>query len=267
MAVFIVQVLLVFAFLPLSLFYLFTKINKDRENRQLQIKKKESALHSAINSVIARHISTLIRKYKILVTTDDYGVTDYSRWETEKLYFMRKVLLVEDAIVTLISELSTAKQISILPSTFEDVCNSCIDQKVREYLENNPLAQSFQDVEALNPIEFEQHCTEILKSKGWQARTTQSSNDQGIDVIAERDGLKAVFQCKKYSKPVGNAAVQEIVAGKYHEQAQIAAVVSNQEFTRSAKELASTNGVFLLHYTELGRFDDIVLESTRFATL
>ncbi len=68
--------------------------------------------------------------------------------------------------------------------------------------------------------------------------------------------MKAVFQCKKYAQPVGNGAVQEIAAGKQHEQADIAAVVSNATYTPSAKQLAGTTGVYLLHYSELHGFAD-----------
>jgi len=87
---------------------------------------------------------------------------------------------------------------------------------------------------------------------------TQASGDQGIDVIATRDNVKAVLQCKKYSQPVGNAAVQEIIAGKQFEQADIAAVVSNNSYTQSAKQLANAAGVHLLHYAELEQFAEKV---------
>jgi restriction system protein len=33
-------------------------------------------------------------------------------------------------------------------------------------------------------------------------------------VVAERDGVRLVVQCKRYAKPVGNGAVQEVVAAR-----------------------------------------------------
>jgi restriction system protein len=60
--------------------------------------------------------------------------------------------------------------------------------------------------------------------------------------------------CKKYSSPVGNKAVQEIAAGKLHQQADHAAVVTNNTYTPSARELAGTNNVKLLHVSELETF-------------
>jgi restriction system protein len=87
---------------------------------------------------------------------------------------------------------------------------------------------------------------------------TQATGDQGVDVIAMKNGMRVVLQCKKYSSPVGNKAVQEIVAGKIHEQAHHAAVVTNNTFTSSALQLASTNGVKLLHVTELSDFANTI---------
>jgi hypothetical protein len=103
----------------------------------------------------------------------------------------------------------------------------------------------------MTPYEFEQFCASRLSGAGWNARATQASGDQGADVVAEKDGKVAVFQCKMYSQPVGNKAVQEIVAAKSFHHADYAAVVSNADYTRSARALAQANGVLLLHYHDL----------------
>ena len=70
-------------------------------------------------------------------------------------------------------------------------------------------------------------------------------------MIAEKDGIRAVLQCKLYSNPVGNKAVQEVNAGKIFEQAQIACVVTNSTYTKSARQLAQATGVLLLHHDDL----------------
>jgi len=62
---------------------------------------------------------------------------------------------------------------------------------------------------------------------------------------------RIVVQCKLYSSPVGLKAVQEIAAGKIHEQANHAIVVSNPRFTTAAAQIAATNGVLLLHHDDL----------------
>ena len=110
--------------------------------------------------------------------------------------------------------------------------------------------------EAMSPHEFERCCADYLALKGWRARRTGGSGDQGVDVLAEKNNIRLVLQCKKYGKPVGNRAVQEAFAAKAHARADAAAVVSTQGFTRSAHELAAATGVLLLHFTDLRTIDE-----------
>lgn len=110
------------------------------------------------------------------------------------------------------------------------------------------------DVQAMTPLQYEQHCAALLSDAGWQAKTTPR-NDQGVDVVAEIRGVRAVIQCKKYKNRVGNAAVQEIAAGRRHYGAHIAAVVCPMGYTKSSVELARSNGVLLLHHSELAGLD------------
>jgi restriction system protein len=103
-------------------------------------------------------------------------------------------------------------------------------------------------------IEYELYCAEALRRGGWDARLTTATGDQGTDIIAERGGKRVVVQCKFYSKPVGNKAVQEAAAARLHERADQAIVVSNAAYTKAARQLAGTTGVILLHHDDLVTF-------------
>jgi HJR/Mrr/RecB family endonuclease len=107
----------------------------------------------------------------------------------------------------------------------------------------------------MDPIDYEQMVADALNDLGWQTRLTKGSGDQGIDVIAEMRGKRVVIQCKRYASSIGNSAVQEAHAGKSFEKADYAAVVSNAEFTRSARQLADTTHVILLHHDELSKLE------------
>jgi restriction system protein len=98
-------------------------------------------------------------------------------------------------------------------------------------------------VEQMSPLNYERHCAALLNSFGWSARLTKGSGDQGADVVAEKGGLRVVLQCKKYSRPVGNKAVQEVLAAMKFEDAHFAAVVSNAAFTPAAVARASRRSV------------------------
>lgn len=103
--------------------------------------------------------------------------------------------------------------------------------------------------------EFEYFCSDLLKKNEFSnVEVTKGSGDQGIDIIAYKDGVKYGIQCKCYSQNIGNKAVQEAFAGKTFYDCHVAAVLTNQYFTRSAKELAEHNGVLLWDRNKLEEF-------------
>ena len=101
-------------------------------------------------------------------------------------------------------------------------------------------------VETMTPLDFEQHCADLLRQAGWQVQTTKASGDQGADVVAIKGGRRAVLQCKLYSRPVGNGAVQEAAAARDYYKADVAAVVTNAGFTAAARDLAQATRVRLM---------------------
>ncbi len=112
--------------------------------------------------------------------------------------------------------------------------------------------------EEMTPQEFEHYCAALLRERKWKARVTQASGDQGVDIVADKRGMRIVIQCKKYSKPVGNRAVQEIVAAIAHEGAQRGVVVATSDYTAAAEKLAASNQVLLLHHADLRRIDRLL---------
>lgn len=103
--------------------------------------------------------------------------------------------------------------------------------------------------------DFEYFCADLLQKNGFSnVEVTRGSGDQGIDIIAYKEGVKYGIQCKCYSQNIGNKAVQEAFAGKAFYDCHVAAVLTNQYFTRSAKELAEHNGVLLWDRDKLDYF-------------
>lgn len=102
------------------------------------------------------------------------------------------------------------------------------------------------DCAEMNGYEFERFCAALLKKSGYaKVVVTRGSGDQGIDIVATRDGVKYGIQCKRYSSDVGNRAVQEAYAGKAFYGCHVAVIMTNSRFTPSAKDLAAKNGVVL----------------------
>lgn len=94
--------------------------------------------------------------------------------------------------------------------------------------------------------DFEYWCADLLKKNGFiNVEVTSGSNDQGVDVLAENDGIKYAIQCKCYTSDIGNKPVQEVYAGKEMYDCQVGVVMANRHFTTAAKELAKKTRVLL----------------------
>lgn len=94
--------------------------------------------------------------------------------------------------------------------------------------------------------QYEHQCAKMLRNKGFsKVQVTKGSGDQGIDVIAYSGGKKYGIQCKYYTSPVGNHAVQEAFAGAKFYNCDVAVVMTNTTFTQSAKDLAQKTNVLL----------------------
>ena len=98
---------------------------------------------------------------------------------------------------------------------------------------------AFQWRDDIDPIEFERHCAEAMRLAGWSAETTKGSGDQGVDVVAEQDGIRVVLQCKRYNRSVGNKAVQEAFAAKTFARAQFCELACNNDPLRGGFRVQS----------------------------
>ena len=224
-----------------------------------------SEIHDNLKAIISEHFSALSRNRLLLITEDSYGIVNDEKWRSEIEYFSKhKIipklprLMEEQAKITqnyinnkkLSPEEKTRLSSFETPDLFEFI-NNYLDYKEA----NQEVITNKEQVDNMDPYEFESYCAERLRQAGFKAKVTQGSGDQGVDVKAEKNGKVWVIQCKLYSKPVGNKAVQEVIAGRAYECADKAAVVTNNTYTNSAIELAKTTDVMLLHYMDLDELD------------
>lgn len=218
----------------------FVKVILPERNRKILINKAYAT--------IDKHGDQLARSRAQLVRPDAYGKPILDKWIVEKNYFINQH----------IAPSLTIQEQAILGRERAEI-TQVISQRIEQVAQYRAVFETFSD--RMTPVEFESFCAEQLRRTGWDAHVTRQSRDQGVDVIAEKDGLRIVLQCKLYSNPVGNKAVQEAVAGKAFERAKYCAVVSNSSYTSAAEQLASTNGVLLLHYSELKRIETLFREA------
>lgn len=116
------------------------------------------------------------------------------------------------------------------------------------------------DFDNMTGLEFERYCGYILQKNSFsEIKITQASGDHGIDILAEKGGIKYAFQCKCYSNNVGNEAVQQAHTGKCLYHMDIAVVITNRHFTQQAQEDAKQLGVKLWDRDKL---EELIKNST-----
>ena len=101
-------------------------------------------------------------------------------------------------------------------------------------------------IDLMDGEQFEHWCADLLRTIGFaDVVVTKKSGDQGVDVLAKKDGIRYAIQCKCYSSDLGNGPVQEVNTGKVIYKCHVGVVLTNQHFTSGAKEAADATGVLL----------------------
>lgn len=117
-----------------------------------------------------------------------------------------------------------------------------------------PSSNDARSVDGMDGYQFEKFCANLLRKNGFlNVKITPGSGDQGVDIIAEKNGIRYAIQCKNYSSPLGNTPIQEVNAGKNYYKCHVGVVMTNSTFTKKAKELAEANSILLWDRPELQR--------------
>ena len=203
----------------------------------------------AVDGIARRYLDRLSIRQRQLVRRDDYGNDDFEAWFAHIDYFIDRVVrrdLVEGGHDP--ARLAAGSDL-----------RAAVHRRIDDYVRAHQERQRSVDLGAVaSGQDYEALCKAELERAGWTVRTTAATGDQGADLLAERDGLTVVIQCKFYGRPVGNKAVQEAIAALGFYDGDRAAVVSDAPFTRSARQLAQASHVLLLHHDDLKRLSALV---------
>ena len=96
----------------------------------------------------------------------------------------------------------------------------------------------FSDIDTMTGYEFEEYLEDFFIKSGYRVEKRKRSHEQGLDLLLERQGESTAVQVKRYSNPVGNNAVQEVIAAREYYHCNKARVVTNSRVTPSAQRLA-----------------------------
>jgi restriction system protein len=188
---------------------------------------------------------TLARKYRQLCYYDDYGNLCDDKFQDEFTYYLKKLWAKNW------SSYCGSVQNPHGWNQFLIEWDQIVIETGFDLNSENDDDDAFIDyTNEMSGVEFEKFVAQNLEDGGWFVTFTSKTGDQGVDLIAERDGVRVAVQCKRSAKPVGNKAVQEVLAGKEFSEASEACVISNQTYTKAARQLAASTGVKLLHFDE-----------------
>ena len=191
-----------------------------------RVKGGKGPSEDEIKKAVAPHIEVLARKYRKCLVKDEYGFDSDTGFDRELDYFIGKAFpKIDEAHVPALKKSVTAM--------------------VKEYLAGHDVASDDYSAVATG-ADFEKYGYDALTAAGFTVSLLAKSGDQGVDLLVTlKNGKKVAVQCKFYSKPVGNKAVQEVISGKGFYECDHAAVFSNQTYTKSAQVLASSSDVSL----------------------
>lgn len=128
-------------------------------------------------------------------------------------------------------------------------------------------SRSSNNLDDIGDDEFEELVADIWEEKGWNTEVTQSSQDKGIDVIAEKEDLyhqKALIQAKNYSKgnKVSSEEVQQYASLKQQENnVDEVIIVAKSSFTSNAENRAKDLNVKLVSGENLKKLQKEYLNS------
>jgi restriction system protein len=100
----------------------------------------------------------------------------------------------------------------------------------------------------LKPWEFEKYIAELFTTLGYKTTVTGGGYDKGVDVIAEKDGLKHYIQCKKYiTSTVGVSEIRDFYGAIADHLAQAKGFfITTNNFTLEAERFVEDKPIELI---------------------
>lgn len=189
---------------------------------------------------VKKHFKVISSAYRNSVTANSFGKKNYKKFYIDLIDFIEENSSFIQELERMEGQL-----------TWGDPEDSSIIEILEDEMKKNTAKLEYSD--QMDPYEYEHFCAEQFNNNNWKAKATQGSSDQGVDVIATKNNITLVAQCKRFKKPVGNKAVQEVVAGMKYYQANKGVVIAPNGFTKSAEKLAEANQILLIHHSEIAQ--------------
>ena len=106
-------------------------------------------------------------------------------------------------------------------------------------------------LKTVDPREFEHIICELYRRLGYTAKVTSYVGDGGIDGYLEKDGEKAILQCKRVKGSVGEPILRDLYGAMHASRANSAIVVTTGRVSKQARLWASDKPICIIELQEL----------------
>ena len=124
-------------------------------------------------------------------------------------------------------------------------------QLTRQQIEKFGRLRRLEQLQKLDPVEFEEFCGYLYERRGYKAHMTATSGDEGVDLLLKKGNRTEVVQCKRYQGSVGQPTVRDMYGTMLHNNAVSAAIVTTGRFTKAAEAWAANKPIELVDGYEL----------------
>jgi restriction endonuclease Mrr len=135
------------------------------------------------------------------------------------------------------------------------------EERPRDQFERDAIVQRLNEI---SEGEFERSMASYFRRLGYGVESTPaSSGDRGADLRLTATDRHIVVRLKRQGVPVGNRAVQEALSGRAFYGAYETWVITNNTFTRTARNDAVVAGVRLIDGSELAEWLSKLLDQPK----
>ena len=117
----------------------------------------------------------------------------------------------------------------------------------------------------MSPKEFEEYIASLFSKLGYKTEVTGGAYDEGIDVVAEKDGVKHYIQCKKFiTQEVGVGAIRDFYGAiADHLAAGKGYFITTNKFTLEAERFAGDKPIELVDEFKLIKYIRLAEKETK----
>lgn len=172
-------------------------------------------------------------------------ISNEQMWYFFKILFFIMIICIGLMLIKRLIYFTVETISFIIRRNIVDPINDYFIERKEIKIEKKLSNSNFEEIDQMEGRDFERYLRYLFRDLGYQTTRTPVTGDFGADLILLKDGFKIAVQAKRYKKPVGIKAVQEVHSSLLKYDCDKAIAITNSTFTKAAKDLAEHTKVEL----------------------